>query len=61
MASGTPGWSGQLSGFGERLAGRTVWNVSSTAVGGGVAEMLQVLVGYVQDLRYPDPLAGDHR
>jgi trehalose synthase len=32
------------------LAGRTIWNVNSTATGGGVAEMLQVLVGYVQDL-----------
>ena len=32
------------------LAGHTIWNVSSTAAGGGVAEMLQVLVGYVQDL-----------
>ncbi len=32
------------------MAGRTVWNVNSTAAGGGVAEMLQVLVGYVQDL-----------
>ena len=32
------------------LAGRAVWNVNSTAAGGGVAEMLQVLVGYVQDL-----------
>jgi trehalose synthase len=30
----------------ERLRGRTVWNVSSTAVGGGVAEMLKMLVGY---------------
>jgi trehalose synthase len=29
-----------------RLAGRTVWNVNSTASGGGVAEMLRVLVGY---------------
>jgi trehalose synthase len=28
------------------LRGCTVWNVSSTAAGGGVAEMLQVLVGY---------------
>ncbi len=28
------------------LAGATVWNVNSTASGGGVAEMLQVLVGY---------------
>jgi trehalose synthase len=32
------------------LAGRTIWNVNSTATGGGVAEMLQVLVGYVSDL-----------
>jgi trehalose synthase len=37
----------------ERLAGRTIWNVSSTAAGGGVAEMLQVLVGYVQDFGIP--------
>jgi trehalose synthase len=33
-----------------RLAGRTVWNVNSTAVGGGVAEMLQALIGYIDDL-----------
>jgi trehalose synthase len=39
--------------FRQRLAGRTVWNVSSTAVGGGVAEMLRVLVGYIQDLDIP--------
>ena len=31
------------------LAGTTVWNVNSTATGGGVAEMLQVLVGYILD------------
>ena len=37
----------------EQLADRIIWNVSSTAVGGGVAEMLQVLVGYVQDLGIP--------
>jgi len=36
--------------FRERLGGRTIWNVSSTAVGGGVAEMLHVLVGYGLDL-----------
>ena len=30
------------------LAGRTVWNVSSTERGGGVAEMLQTLVAYGQ-------------
>ena len=35
------------------LAGRTIWNVNSTAAGGGVAEMIQVLVGYVQDLAIP--------
>jgi trehalose synthase len=38
------------SDFRDRFAGRTIWNVNSTAVGGGVAEMLQVLVGYVEDL-----------
>jgi trehalose synthase len=32
------------------LAGRTIWNVNSTATGGGVAEMLEVLVGYIKDL-----------
>ena len=31
------------------LAGTTVFNVNSTATGGGVAEMLQVLVGYILD------------
>ena len=48
--------------FRQRLAGRTVWNVSSTAVGGGVAEMLYVLLGYVQDLGIPAPwrvITGD--
>src|SRR5438270_250351 len=30
----------------EELAGRTIWNVSSTAAGGGVAEMLHRLVRY---------------
>jgi trehalose synthase len=34
----------------DQLGGRTVWNVNSTAAGGGVAEMLQVLVGYVKDV-----------
>ena len=33
----------------QLLEGKTVWNVSSTAAGGGVAEMLQVLVGYTLD------------
>ncbi len=35
------------------LDGRTIWNVNSTATGGGVAEMLQVLLGYVQDVDIP--------
>jgi trehalose synthase len=30
------------------LAGRAVWNVNSTAVGGGVAEMLRSLLGYAR-------------
>jgi len=37
----------------RQLAGRTIWNINSTATGGGVAEMLQVLVGYVSDLGIP--------
>ena len=48
--------------FRQRLAGHTIWNVSSTAVGGGVAEMLQVIVGYVQDLDIPvcwEVITGD--
>ena len=39
--------------FRQVLGGRTIWNVNSTAAGGGVAEMLQVLVGYVLDLGIP--------
>ncbi len=39
--------------FRQRLAGRTIWNVSSAAAGGGVAEMLHILVGYAQDLAIP--------
>jgi trehalose synthase len=30
----------------KRLAGRTIWNINSTAVGGGVAEMLEPLLSY---------------
>ena len=32
----------------QRLAGRTIWNVNSTAQGGGVAEMLRSLVAYAR-------------
>lgn len=36
--------------FRRHLAGRRVWNVNSTAAGGGVAEMLRALLGYVNDV-----------
>jgi len=32
----------------ELFGGRTIWNVNSTAAGGGVAEMLRPLVGYIK-------------
>jgi trehalose synthase len=32
----------------QLLAGRTIWNINSTATGGGVAEMLRSLVAYVK-------------
>ncbi|HSR85462.1 MAG TPA: glycosyltransferase [Streptosporangiaceae bacterium] len=41
------------NGFRESLGDSTIWNVSSTAVGGGVAEMLHVLIGYTQDVDIP--------
>lgn len=34
---------------GTRLRGRVVWHVSSTARGGGVAEMMGPLIGYARD------------
>jgi trehalose synthase len=36
-----------------RLGERTIWNINSTAVGGGVAEMLQVIAGYVAGFGIP--------
>jgi trehalose synthase len=33
----------------QRLGGRAVWNVNSTATGGGVAEMLASLLGYPRE------------
>jgi trehalose synthase len=36
--------------FRHGAGGRVVWNISSTESGGGVADMLQVLVGYTKDL-----------
>jgi trehalose synthase len=44
-------WAGDL--MKNRLAERTIWNINSTAVGGGVAEMLQVMVGYVAGFGIP--------
>ncbi|MFQ5506879.1 MAG: glycosyltransferase [Planctomycetota bacterium] len=38
----------QLSALRGQLDGRTLWNVNSTARGGGVAEMLQSLLAYVR-------------
>jgi len=35
------------------LGDRTIWNINSVAVGGGVAEMLQVIVGYVAGFEIP--------
>jgi trehalose synthase len=37
----------------ETLGRQTIWNVNSAAVGGGVAEMLSVLVGYAAGLDIP--------
>jgi hypothetical protein len=39
---------GAAEALGRRLGGRVVWNINSTAVGGGVAEMLQSLLSYVR-------------
>ncbi len=36
--------------FRKLSGGRVIWNFSSTATGGGVADMLQVLVGYTKDV-----------
>ena len=38
----------QAASFQERIGERTIWNINSTAQGGGVAEMLQSLVGYAR-------------
>ncbi len=37
-----------IEGFRAQLDGRVVWNVSSTAIGGGVAEMIRPLLGYAR-------------
>ena len=45
----------------ELLDERTMWNVNSTARGGGVAEMLQSLLGYVKGAGRRRALAGHRR
>jgi trehalose synthase len=40
----------EASEFRKRIGSRVIWNFSSTAAGGGVAEMLQSIVGYTKDL-----------
>jgi trehalose synthase len=43
--------------LGRHLNGRTVWQVNSTATGGGVAELLHELLGYLPDLGGSSPWA----
>jgi trehalose synthase len=38
----------QVERLSEQLSGRSIWNVNSTACGGGVAEMLQSFLSYVR-------------
>ena len=40
----------EVAGLVKRLTGRTVWQVSSTATGGGVAEMLPAIMRLLRDL-----------
>ena len=37
----------------DRLAGHTLWHINSTAEGGGVAEMLQSILGYLTESDLP--------
>jgi hypothetical protein len=37
-----------LDSLADRLGGRPIWNLSSTAAGGGVAEMLHTFLGYAE-------------
>ena len=42
-------WRAEIRSTVEALRGRVVWHVSSTARGGGVAEMMGPLIGYARD------------
>ena len=44
------GWRAEIQSATEALRGRVVWHVSSTARGGGVAEMMGPLIGYGRDV-----------
>jgi trehalose synthase len=50
LAAATAELRAEASSIVPRLAGRTIWFVSSTATGGGVAEMLPSTVGLLRDL-----------
>jgi hypothetical protein len=43
-----PAFEGAMRRGREVFRGRTVWNVNSTAAGGGVAEMLRSLMAYAR-------------
>jgi trehalose synthase len=49
-SAGYEGWRAQIQAAAEALRGRVVWHVSSTARGGGVAEMMGPLIGYARDV-----------
>ena len=53
--------SNLAAGLQARLGGRTIWNVNSTAAGGGVAEMLHTLLAYARRLGCGHPVAGHDR
>ena len=45
----------------RELHGRVIWNVNSTANGGGVVEMLRPLLGYSRGAGRRRPMGGDLR
>lgn len=50
LAAATADFRTEATPIAARLSGRTVWLVSSTAIGGGVAEMLPPIVKLLRDL-----------
>ena len=51
----------ELRELARRLAGRRVKMVNSTAVGGGVAEILNRLIPLMEEVQTADSLGGDYR